>query len=231
MTTAARIPRRTPVEVLSGRAAGVVHGIEGDFAMLDRARPGVRVWTCNQSAVVLGVSRSVSLEVHEQECARRGVAIVRRASGGGTVVVGPGTVQYAFVFPHEAGREPPSLGEVRQRCNTAVVRALAEAGVTEPVGTDRSGDLHIDDRKVGGLALRRQRDATLLHGTLLVQPDLEMIAAVLRHPLREPEWRRGRPHAEFLRALGAIDREAFARALEQARAESMNVRAACAQAP
>ncbi len=224
LSTAARIPRRTPVEVLSGVASGVVQGIEGDFAMLERARPGVRVWSCNQSAVVLGVSRIVSIEVDEQECARRSVAIVRRASGGGTVVIGPGTVQYAFVVAHDAGKEPPSLGSVRSTCNGAVVRALGEAGVREPVDSDASGDLRIADRKVGGLALRRHRDATLLHGTLLVEPDLEMISAVLRHPVREPVWRRGRPHREFLAAIGGLDREAFARALEQARGEIADLR-------
>lgn len=219
LTTAARIPRRTPVEVLSGVASGVVQGIEGDFAMLERARPGVRVWTCNQTAVVLGVSRDVSIEVDEQECARRSVAIVRRASGGGTVVIGPGTMQYAFVIPHPPGEEPPSLGAVRRMCNDTVVRALGRSGVTGTVDTDASGDLRVADRKIGGLALRRQRDATLLHGTLLVEPDLEMISAVLRHPVREPEWRRGRPHRSFLAAIGCLDRETFARALQQSRVE------------
>jgi lipoate-protein ligase A len=224
LSTAARIPRRTPVEVLAGDAAGVVKGIEGDFAMLERARPGVRVWTCNQSAVVLGVSRVVSIEVDEQECARRGVAIVRRASGGGTVVVGPGTVQYAFVVSHESAAEPPSLGAVRRTCNLAVVRALTEAGVRAEIDSDASGDLRIDDRKVGGLALRRHRDATLLHGTLLVEPDFETICCVLRHPVREPEWRRGRPHREFLSAIGPLDGEGFARALEKARGELTDLR-------
>jgi lipoate-protein ligase A len=223
LSTAARVPRRTPVEILSGVAAGVVHGIEGDFAMLERARPGVRVWTCNQTAVVLGVSREVSIEVDEQECTRRSVAIVRRASGGGSVVIGPGTMQYAFVIPHVPGEEPPSLGAVRRTCNDAVVRALGRSGVAETIDADASGDLRIADRKIGGLALRRHRDATLLHGTLLVEPDLEMISAVLRHPVREPEWRRGRPHRAFLAAIGPIDRETFARALEQSRAEATSV--------
>jgi lipoate-protein ligase A len=220
-TSAARIPRRTPAEVLFGAASVVVRGIEGDFAMLDRARPGVRVWTCDQAAVVLGVSRDLAVEVDTQECARRGVAAVRRASGGGTVVVGPGTVQYALVIPHVAGAEPPSLDAVRIACNRAVVRALARCGIADRIDEDASGDLRTGDRKIGGLALRRHREATLLHGTLLAEADLDLICAVLRHPAREPEWRRGRPHGAFLAKIGAFDTRSFARELELARGEQV----------
>lgn len=206
--------RRPPVEALFGSAPEAVRGIEGDFALLDAARDAARAWTCRESAVVLGISRDPESEVDAPECRRRGVALLRRASGGGTVAIGPGTLQYAIVLAHD-GNEPPSITEAKRVCNDLVREALTRAGVHATLRADPSGDLCLGDRKAGGLALRRQRDATLVHGTLLATADLAFVAAVLRHPASEPAWRRGRSHDEFLAALGRIDADAFAEALRQ----------------
>ncbi len=207
-----RFPR-APVEVLCGDGGDAAAGVEADFAMLGRAEAAAGVWTCRTTAVVLGASRDRAAEVHDEECARRGVAVLRRASGGGTVVIGPGTLQYAMVLPHPPGKEPPTITAVQRTCNAIVRQALARAGAPAAVSSDDSGDLVAGDRKVGGLALRRRREATLLHGTLLVDADLELVASLLRHPQREPAWRRGRPHREFLANLGFFQERVFARAL------------------
>lgn len=203
---------RPPVEALLGNAPEAVRGIERDFAMLASARGEVlaRTWACPGLAVVLGVSRDAAAEVDAAECERRGAAVLRRASGGGTVAIGAGTLQYAFALPH-GDDAPPSLDDVKRTCNSWVAAALASAGVAVALAHDASGDLVAGDRKVGGVALRRVRHATLLHGTLLVDADLEVVAAVLRHPAREPAWRRGRGHLDFLANLGAFDAAAFAR--------------------
>lgn len=204
---------RPVVETLAGHAPDAVRGLEGDFALLELAAASARVWTSRESAVVLGVSRDPAAEVDEAECALRRVAVLRRTSGGGTVVIGPGTLQYAFMLPHATGAEPPSIDAAKKLCNAMVRRALAAAGVAASIESDVSGDLRVGDSKVGGLALRRRRDRTLLHGTLLVAADLDLIAAVLRHPLREPAWRRGRHHLAFLANLGQFDADAFADSL------------------
>ena len=42
----------------------------------------------------------------------------------------------------------------------------------------------------------------LYHGTLLDSFDLDAVGRLLRHPPREPGYRAGRPHGEFLANLG-----------------------------
>jgi lipoate-protein ligase A len=212
--------RRRPVEVLFGESPEAVRGIEGDFEMLEAARPDVRVWTCGEPAIVLGISRDPSLEVDMDECRSRGVALLRRASGGGTVAIGPGTIQYAIVLEHD-GAEPPSITEAKRLCNDLVRDSLLHIGVHATLDVDPSGDLRLGDRKAGGLALRRNRDATLVHGSLLATADVAFIASVLRHPASEPAWRRGRAHGDFLIGLGHVDRDAFAYALRQTLADVM----------
>jgi lipoate-protein ligase A len=56
-------------------------------------------------------------------------------------------------------------------------------------------------RKFSGNSLRVGRNWMLYHGTLLVDMNLELIARLLNHPPREPEYRAGRPHTDFLTNL------------------------------
>lgn len=207
---------RVPVQVLSGDGSDALAGLEADFTMLDAGIAAARAWTCRSVAVVLGVSRDLHAEVDTDACRTRGAAILRRSSGGGTVVIGPGTLQWALVIPHDEGMEPPSLDAAKGSANAAVRRALAAAGAGIALDDDPWGDLCAGDRKVGGLAIRRQRAATLVHGTLLTTADIANIAALLKHPQREPAWRRGRPHGDFLARLGAVDPLLFSAALVEA---------------
>lgn len=206
---------RAPVEILCGDPGDAATGIEADFAMLERGEAATAVWSCRTTAVVLGASRDRAAEVHEDECLRRGAAVLRRASGGGTVVIGPGTLQYTFVLPHRPDEEPPTITTVQRACNAIVQAALARAGAPVEIASDPCGDLVAEGRKVGGLALRRRRRATMLHGTLLVDADLGLVSCLLRHPQREPAWRRGRPHREFLANIGRFDEREFTRVLEE----------------
>lgn len=59
-------------------------------------------------------------------------------------------------------------------------------------------DLGYEGRKFSGNSLRRKRRYFLYHGTLLYRFPLELISWTLRMPPRQPEWRAGRDHAEFL---------------------------------
>jgi lipoate-protein ligase A len=45
----------------------------------------------------------------------------------------------------------------------------------------------------------------LYSATLLVDPDLDLVERYLAHPPREPEYRRGRPHRDFMGRLGGLD--------------------------
>lgn len=222
---------RVPVEAVLADGGDALAGLLGDFAMLDAGAPATRTWTCRDRAVVLGVSRDFHAEVERDECLRRGVAVLRRSSGGGTVAIGPGTVQWALVFRHEPATEPPSLDDAKRIANDAVRHALLAVKPGVALDSDPWGDLRVEDRKVGGLALRRQRTATLVHGTLLADADLDAIAALLKHPLHEPAWRRGRAHADFLAGVGPVDVDRFASALAGAFAASTSQAFRCRATP
>jgi len=203
-----------------------------DEALLELAHEGllagpcVRTWMADRPAVVLGSSCRIDAEVDRAACADAGVPILRRPSGGGTVVVAPGCLMWTVVEPHPDGAPPIEaihagmLGPLASAVSAALAAAGGPSRRVERRGTSdlvltAGGTGPAADRKVSGNALRVRRHGVLYHGTLLDACDLDLVGRVLRHPPREPDYRAGRPHAEFLANLG-LGREALDRAVRTA---------------
>lgn len=215
-------PRSPSVHVLVGEAGRCGAALEEDFAALDAVEQGapasVRVWSCAETAVVIGVGQNAAAEVDLEYCQRNGIAVLRRGSGGGSVVVGPGTLQYAFALPYSASPALADIAASKAFCNEILIGALVRAGVSASLRSDPGGDLKVGDRKAAGLALKRKRRAMLLHGTILLDATIDVVARALRHPSREPEYRGGRSHESFLINLGALDQALFAQVLTESAA-------------
>jgi lipoate-protein ligase A len=177
-----------------------------DFLSLDEVEAGgpaaFRTWRCETVAIVMGRSQTADREVHGATCAAEAVMIHRRASGGGAVVVGPGTLQYALAVPFEAHPSLRDIGQAKLLWNEILIGALPQHLELE---TEPSGDLLHNDRKVSGLALRRRRRGLLIHGTILETADLSQIARLLQHPSREPDYRNQRSHLDFLANIGRLE--------------------------
>jgi lipoate-protein ligase A len=161
------------------------------------------VWESPARVVVLGRSGVVSRDVEADACAADGVAIVRRDSGGGAVVLGPGCLNYSLVLSLE---RRPQLRDVRASYRQILgwlVRSLAVPGLEIRGGSD----LAIAGRKVSGNAQRRGARALLHHGTLLYAFDARAAERYLKEPARRPDYRRDRGHAEFLGNLPLSSRQ------------------------
>ena len=173
-----------------------------DDELLKREEEVLRLWEAPAPFVVLGRSGLIEQEVDEEACAREGVPVLRRSSGGGTVLQAPGCLNYALILSLS---ERPYLMNIEQSYPAilgSVIRALDLPGLEV-----RCTDILFEGRKVSGNSQRRTRGWVLHHGTLLYKSmDLDAIARVLREPLRQPRHRKNRSHTEFLTRL-PIDRE------------------------
>src|SRR5688572_16244067 len=121
--------------------------------------PVLRFWESSRHFVVLGPSCRLMDDVHVDACEADGVAVLRRASGGGTVLQGPGCLSYALVLPLTLH---PQLANIRSTNQFILERMASTLHRWEP-GTDFVGtsDLAIDGRKISGNAQRRKRNALL----------------------------------------------------------------------
>jgi lipoate-protein ligase A len=168
----------------------------------DSASPEMlRLWECPEYAVVLGRSCKAAEEAEWRECAAEGVPVLRRTSGGGTVVIGPGCLMYSLRLSYALRPHLRLLDQAhREVLNTtamAINRSVRNVSV-QPQGTS---DLAIGGLKVSGNSLRCKRNFLLYHGTLLYKFDLARVARWLKPPPREPDYREHRPHGEFVTNL------------------------------
>jgi len=187
-----------------------------DEALLKQAEEGssgeaLRLWESPVVFVVLGRISPME-DVVVENCRRDGVEIVRRSSGGGTVLQGPGCLNFSFVL---SKKERPHLRDLHQSYQEILcpiidmLKRLGIHAVFQPVS-----DLAFahDDKKFSGNAQRRAKNFILHHGTLLYQFDLRMMEQYLAFPQSTPDYRAGRAHEEFVANLNlpvAVLKEAF----------------------
>lgn len=172
-----------------------------DEALLERvnAEPSaacLRTWRPEQLFVVLGRSNQEQTEVNLEACVAAGIPVFRRASGGGTVIVGPGCLCYSLVLPlRDAHR---SLGVSRVTAGIMSHTAAALSQLLPGIEVRGTSDLALNGSKFSGNAQRWLRKAFIHHGTLLSNFDLSLCETFLKHPSREPDYRHSRRHLDFI---------------------------------
>lgn len=201
--------------------------LAGDEALLDLCEEqGVEVlrcWESRQNFVVVGYGNRVAREVNVAECRARGVPILRRCSGGGTVVQGPGCLNYNLTLriPEDGSSPLATVTGTNQwvmERNRAGLEKLLGGRVSVQGHTDlafehRAESSTFDLRpstsrlaawlKFSGNAQRRRRRSLVFHGTILHDFDLSLIDALLLFPSQQPGYRANRGHGEFVRNIPA----------------------------
>lgn len=188
-----------------------------DEALLDEAprwpQGVLRLWEPAQETIVAGRSSRLDQEIDLPRCLREGVPVVRRCSGGATVVAGPGCLMYAVVLGYA---EHPELRSVTRAHRYVLERMAAGLSRRLPgVAWQGTSDLTFRGRKFSGNSLRCRREHFLYHGTLLYAFPLARIGQLLKRPPREPEYRAGRAHDDFVTNL-PLARETIVEALVEA---------------
>jgi len=182
--------------------------------------PRTRLYAHPATAVVLGRGSDPARELYIDACLADRVPLSRRRGGGCAVVLDPGNLVISVALPL------PGLAGIRtayDRITEWLIAALARCGIA---GVRREGicDLALEDRKLGGACIYRRRDLLYYSTTLLVAPDIGKVERYLRHPPREPQYRRGRTHREFMGALGGEDAASVAQSARVAHAVQTTTR-------
>lgn len=189
-----------------------------DEALLDAAeqRGGggvLRFWESATHFVVLGYANKWREEVNAQACREHEVPILRRCSGGGTVLQGPGCLNYSVILRIGDASEMQSITATNRLVMDRNRRALI-ALTGKAVTVEGHTDLAVGGLKFSGNAQRRKRDWLLFHGTFLLNFDLGLIEKLLLPPPRQPEYRQARSHAKFVTQLN-VAAEAVKSALRE----------------
>lgn len=158
------------------------------------------VWSPSETLVVLGRSNKIELEVDSGACEREGISILRRYGGGGTVVLYPGclivSVGAWVSSQYDNDKYFISL-------NQAIIDTIQIQSPGVELVQKGYSDIVCGAKKIAGTSLFRSRHYLLYQASIIIDMDLEKIEKFLQHPSREPDYRMGRPHRDFLTSLAS----------------------------
>ena len=184
-----------------------------DEALLDWCEAGdgeevLRFWESPEHFVVVGYANKVASEVNVTACKTKGIPVYRRCSGGGTVLQGPGCLNYTLVLrirEDDPLRNIASANRFIMNRNQAAIQSLFLNSKLQTPDSEISvrghTDLCVGDLKFSGNSQRRRKSFLLFHGTFLLNFGLALVDEVLQMPSKQPGYRKRRTHLQFLTNL------------------------------
>jgi lipoate-protein ligase A len=145
----------------------------------------VRLYTYRSHCALVGRFQRAASEVRLDVCRTRGIAVNRRPTGGGAILMGADQLGVAVMTPRgELERSYDRIRDLFQRFGAGLCEALRALGI--PAEYRRKNDLEVNGRKIAGLGIYFDRSGGLLfHASLLVDLDVPLMLAVLNTPFEK----------------------------------------------
>jgi lipoate-protein ligase A len=162
-------------------------------------RPGHLVWKPGFTCIVLGFSSDVEKSVYIENVRNDNIPVFKRPSGGEAVLLSPRTLVVSAVKFRE------KLQHVKtyfKDYNGRIIRALESMGV-KYLSQKGISDISIGEQKIVGSAIYQDKEKVFYHAVLNVGEPGSVIEKYLKHPLKEPGYRQGRRHMDFVTSLAA----------------------------
>ncbi|MFH1360057.1 MAG: lipoate--protein ligase family protein [Candidatus Omnitrophota bacterium] len=158
----------------------------------------LRFWESPVSFIVLGKISKLQDDINLETVQKDKIPILRRCSGGGTVMQGCGCLNYALILSKEKRSELSKIPKSYAWIIGQLIKVFKELNIRaifQPI-SDIATLPHF--RKFSGNAQRRARKFILHHGTILYAFDILKIERYLRRPQMMPDYRKQRAHRDFL---------------------------------
>lgn len=189
------------MKIIDGLSLSQEENLAIDELFLNNAENGrigetLRFWDSDKYFVVMGRSGRTREECALSNCREDGVKVLRRISGGGTVLQGKGCLNFSAVLSYSRNDAYKNIAS----CYAGIMGDLREGFRERGLEAEflPISDLALKGRKFSGNAQARKRRYFLHHGTILYDMDMGKIERYLKHPPKEPDYRAGRAHVDFL---------------------------------
>jgi lipoate-protein ligase A len=164
--------------------------------------------------IVLGRSSKPEKEIAIDACLEDGIPIYHRRGGGCSVVLDSGNIILDWKLPIS---KLPNIRKSFTKISDWLIKGLNCVGV-EGVYRAEVSDLAIENRKIAGASMYVGLDFLFYSASLLFSPNIDLMERYLKHPPREPKYRAGRSHKDFVTAIREYseikDIEVFRKRLE-----------------
>jgi lipoate-protein ligase A len=158
---------------------------------------GYFLWIPDDYYIVLGNSNKPKDNLNYDHIFTDDIQVYKRPSGGETVILTPNTLVIAVKLTLEKFLNP-SLHF--QYFNNKIIEGLETLGV-ENVFYKGISDIAVGEKKILGSSIYRKKRVLFYHAVLNLAEPVETIERYIKHPTKEPDYRKGRSHKEFVTSL------------------------------
>ena len=154
-------------------------------------QPTLRFYDWLQPAFSFGYFQRISEEVNLKACAAHGIELVRRMTGGGTVIHG-WDVTYTIIVPHGSGMFPKDISAAYCAISDCLINGLQRLGidVAHQIEKPRAGntpnicltnpaqyDTLLNGKKIAGVSQRRNQSGVMYQGYIALDlPTSDVLA-------------------------------------------------------
>lgn len=132
-----------------------------------------------EPTVIFGRNQVMLAEVNVDYCEQHHIQYYRRKSGGGCVYADKGNIMVSYITPKT------TADDAFENFLKKLAGVLCELGFNA-VKTEHN-DILIDGRKVSGNALFQKEKASIVHGTLLYDVDIQAMMEAITPPKQKLE--------------------------------------------
>lgn len=126
----------------------------------------------NDDCVVIGKNQTLWKEVHLGTLKERDYKLLRRFSGGGTVVHDLGNVNYSFLTSRDEFQ--------REFFNKLIIEGIHRSDPGFTLALNPRGDIVLGDKKVSGSAYKIAKGKAYHHGTMLIRSNIDQFRGLLK---------------------------------------------------
>ena len=168
------------------------------YGAMQEKKPFVFSYPQNVCEIVHGPSCIVSKEIHTDNCKTENVPVLERRGGGGTVVLSTGMCILIVVGFRDGRHALPIFDSIHR----SMISLLELCGIKN-LKQQGTSDITINDHKILGSSLYLGSKPQLYYyqSCLMVSSDIELLNRYLKHPPREPDYRKSRGHDSFCTTL------------------------------
>ena len=168
-----------------------------DIELLNRNTNQFLIWIPDKVYIVLGASNHPAQALNMDNVTKDNITVLKRPSGGQTVILTPNNIIIAAVFFDKNTLHPK---DVFQHINNLIIASIEKLGICN-LSMMGISDIAISGKKILGSAIYRSKNALLYHAVLNLGEPATTFERYLKHPSKEPDYRKGRSHTDFVTSL------------------------------
>ena len=168
-----------------------------DFDIFNATESTFKIWIPDNTYIVLGAANNAEDSLNIENVISDNIPVMKRKSGGMAVVLSPKTIVIASLWYGQYLNQPK---EIFYQTNSIIIQSLEKLRIK---GLSQQGisDIAINEKKILGSSIYKSKDKIFYHAVLNYAENTKTFERYLKHPKREPEYRKGRNHNEFVTSI------------------------------